>query len=68
MSERACDHCGELPGTVELCDVLAYCVPCFDEAGDGFAVGYGWMTQHEADARAVERVRMREALAAEEAT
>lgn len=67
MSQRMCDHCGELPATEVLCDVLAYCALCFDETCDEFAVDFGHMTREEAEAKREERARLREMAMAEEA-
>lgn len=67
MSQYMCDHCGELPAAEVICDILAYCALCFDETCDWFAVDYGWMTREEAEAKRVDRARLREAALAEEA-
>jgi hypothetical protein len=67
VSERLCDHCGELPGTEALCDILAYCALCFDESCDEFAVDFGYITREDAEAKRVERARLRATAMAEEA-
>lgn len=65
MATRNCDHCGDLPATEVLCDVLAYCALCFDESCDEFAVDFGYITREEAEAKRVERAMLREMAMAE---